>query len=168
MVKKYRKIKLCACNITDVISNSATYFNVSTISPSIRNNCVCFYDGENDSRSWGRCWCNNTILFASNNYVIILLAYHHKYGGGQSYYYYAIREGAIVRLRFNQLSLQQQSTAVNAYENDAPNWAKAPCRQDRIARIREEIQHVSEQQEQNRKRYWKGRGVKSRWDILDI
>lgn len=109
-------------NISD-----STYFRTGDAEPTIEaDGTITLLNGRGTRRGWGAPQVNSMILVDAEDFLAVLVGFSHKHGGGQFYRYYIAQGGGVARRTWAQLTDDERSLVLAAYEKNAPNWAHRP------------------------------------------
>jgi hypothetical protein len=105
----------------------STYFRTGDAEPEINpDGSITIYDGNGSSRSWGRPGVTSTIVLDECDLVAIHVGFHHKHGGGQFWRYYTTDGTTTRQIEWKDLPDDIRQRVLEAHEENAPAWAKAP------------------------------------------
>lgn len=110
-----------------------TYFTTGDVQPELvlteeGEQLLKLMNGQGQRRSWGTPTVTSTVILESEDIVSIHTGYNTKHGGGQfwRHYQFNTQQDRWVRVRWADLADADRQRILIAYEDRAPNWAKAP------------------------------------------
>lgn len=103
----------------------STYFTTGECEPRLVEDALICYDGKGSKRGWGAPGVTSTVVFQSTDLIAVHVGFHHKHGGGQFYRYFAVN-GEVKQIEWKSLDDDTRAAVLEAYEKNAPNWAKTP------------------------------------------
>lgn len=103
----------------------STYFTTGDCEPTLKDDTLVVYDGKGRSRGWGAPSVTSTVVFESTDLVAIHVGFHHKHRGSQFWRYFQVN-GEIKQVEWKALDDDTRAAILEAYEKNAPSWAKEP------------------------------------------
>lgn len=105
----------------------STYFRTGDAEPTISDDgTITLYDGRGSRRGWGAPQVNTTVIVDTEDFLAVLVGFSHKHGGSQFYRYYVQTPTGPARRTWAQLTDDERSLILAAYEDKAPAWANRP------------------------------------------